>query len=88
MFAMEVNNPLDQAITAIVMATYRAAWAIVWLLCCTIKAIAYAIAENIGIIAKLAAIVGVTLFVVTFPHIVAALALIALFAYVTYPKGK
>lgn len=88
LFSMEVNNPLDQAITALVMAAYQFVMAIMWLLAAIVTATASAAAENVAIVGKLCAIVGVAVFACCNPLFTIGIIIIVAFAYATYPRGK
>lgn len=88
LFSMSIDNQLDQAITALVMAAYQFIMAIVWLLCRIVTATVSAAAENAAIIGKLAAIIAVTVFACCNPLLTIGIAITIAFAYVTYPKAN
>jgi hypothetical protein len=84
-FTFESN--LLAALDALAALTVQAVAGIIHLLCVVVRFLALAVVENYKLVGTLVGIIALTLFAVTNPHIVAALALIALFAYTYYPEN-
>ena len=79
-FAMTEESAVDQTVTSLVMAVVQAAVAVVWLVATVAGAIVNAVAENVTLLARFAAIVAGAWLVASVPAVGVGLVLVVAYA--------
>ena len=79
-FSMTKESAVDQAVTTLVMAAYQASLALVWLVTTIAGAIVNAVAENVTLLARFAAIVAGAWLVASVPAVGVGLVLVVAYA--------